>query len=52
VVQAGAIGGIADVHARTFAHSLQTFEDLDAGFAISLIDALGDDFFIHYLCST
>ena len=30
VVQAGAVGGVADVHARALAHRLQAFEDLDA----------------------
>ena len=34
VVQAGAIGSIADVHARALAHGLQAFEDLDAGFTV------------------
>ncbi len=34
VVQAGAIGGVADVHAGALAHGFQTFEDLDAAFAI------------------
>ncbi len=35
VVQAGAVRGIADVHARAFAHSLQPFQDLDGAFAIA-----------------
>ena len=34
VVQAGAVGGVADVHARALAHRLQAFEDLDAAFAV------------------
>src|SRR5690606_9997542 len=35
VVQARAIGGVADVHARALAHGLQAFEDLDRAFAIT-----------------
>ena len=31
VVQAGAIGRVADVHTGTLAHRVQAFEDLDAG---------------------
>jgi len=38
VMQSGAITGVTDVHARAFAHSFQTFEDLDAAFAVTLID--------------
>nr|GEW26933.1 hypothetical protein [Tanacetum cinerariifolium] len=34
VVQAGAVRGVADVHAGTFAHRFQTFEDLDGGGAV------------------
>jgi hypothetical protein len=34
VVQAGAVGGVADVHAGTLAHGLQPFELLDAGFVV------------------
>ncbi len=30
VVQAGAVGGVADVHARALAHRLQALQDLDA----------------------
>jgi hypothetical protein len=29
VVQAGAVGRVADVHARALAHGFQAFEDLD-----------------------
>jgi hypothetical protein len=35
VVQAGAVGGIADVHPRTFADRLEAFKLLDAGFVVS-----------------
>ena len=35
VMQAGAVGGIADVHARAFAHGLQTLELLDARFIVA-----------------
>ncbi len=35
VVQARAIGGVADVHAGALAHGLQAFEDLDRAFAIA-----------------
>jgi hypothetical protein len=34
VVQAGAVRGVADVHARALAHRLQPFEDRDGAFAI------------------
>ena len=34
VVQAGAVGSIANVHARALADCLQALEDLDAGFAV------------------
>jgi hypothetical protein len=34
VVQAGAVGGVADVHARALAHRFQAFQDLDAALAI------------------
>ena len=34
VVQAGAVGRVADVHAGALAHRLQAFEDLDRAFAI------------------
>ena len=34
VVQAGAVGGVADVHAGALAHRLQAFEDLDRAFAV------------------
>ena len=35
VVQAGAVAGVADVHARAFAHRLQAFQDLDGAFAVA-----------------
>ncbi|MPM16070.1 hypothetical protein SDC9_62444 [bioreactor metagenome] len=35
VVQARAVGGVTDVHAGTFAHGLQAFEDLDRAFAVA-----------------
>jgi hypothetical protein len=35
VVQAGAVGGVADVHARALAHRLQAFQDLDGLGAIA-----------------
>ena len=34
VVQAGAVGGVADVHAGPLAHGLQAFELLDAVFVV------------------
>jgi hypothetical protein len=34
VVQAGAVGGVADVHARALAHRLQALEDLDRALAV------------------
>ena len=34
VVQAGAVGGVADVHAGALAHGFQPFELLDAGFVV------------------
>jgi hypothetical protein len=34
VVQAGAVGRVADVHARALAHGLEAFEDLDGPFAV------------------
>src|SRR5690606_30694117 len=33
VVQAGAVGGVADVHAGALAHRFQAFEDLDRAFS-------------------
>ena len=35
VVQAGAVGGVADVHAGALAHPFQAFEDLDRPFTVS-----------------
>ena len=35
VVQAGAVVGVADVHARALAHRLEALEDLDALFVVS-----------------
>jgi hypothetical protein len=35
VVQTGAVGGVADVHARALAHRLQAFQDLDGLGAIA-----------------
>jgi hypothetical protein len=35
VMQTGAIGGVADVHAGALAHRFQPFEDLDAAFAVA-----------------
>ncbi|MDQ0588446.1 hypothetical protein QFZ47_002555 [Variovorax paradoxus] len=35
VVQARAVGGIADVHARALAHRLEPFEDRDRAFAVA-----------------
>jgi hypothetical protein len=37
VVQAGAVGGVADVHAGTLAHRLQAFQDLDGRSAVALL---------------
>ena len=37
VVQAGAVLGVADIHAGAFAHGLQSFEDLDAVGAVFLL---------------
>ena len=37
VVQAGAVVGIADVHARPTAHRLQALEDLDRGRVVGLV---------------
>ena len=34
VVQAGAVGRVANVHAGTLAHGFQPFELLDAGFVV------------------
>ena len=31
VMETGAIGGVADVHAGTLAHGVEALEDLDAG---------------------
>ena len=31
VVEAGAVGGVADVHAGTLAHRVEALQDLDAG---------------------
>ncbi len=39
VVQAGAVGRVADVHARAFAHRLQAFQDLDRALAVALARA-------------
>ena len=36
VVQAGAVGRVADVHARTLAHRLQALQDLDRAFAVGV----------------
>jgi hypothetical protein len=37
VVQAGAVGGVADVHAGALAHRFQPFELLDAGFVVVFV---------------
>jgi hypothetical protein len=42
VVQAGAVGGVADVHARAFAHRFQPFQNLNLCGAV-LFDLCGDD---------
>jgi len=52
VMQAGAIGGVADVHAGTLADGLQAFEDLDAGFAVGRRFRLRDVLFTHCFGST
>ena len=39
VMQAGAVGRVADVHARALAHRLQPFEDLDRAFAVGAVAA-------------
>ncbi len=39
VVQAGAVGGVADVHAGALAHRFQAFEDGDGAFAIAFAGA-------------
>jgi hypothetical protein len=39
VVQAGAVAGVADVHAGALAHRLQAFEDLDGAFAVAAFAA-------------
>jgi hypothetical protein len=39
VVQAGAVGRVADVHARALAHRLQAFQDLDRTLAITFARA-------------
>jgi hypothetical protein len=41
VVQASAIGGVADVHAGALAHGFQAFELLDRGFVISAVGGRG-----------
>jgi hypothetical protein len=35
VVQAGAVRGVANVHARALAHGFQAFQDLDGGGAVA-----------------
>ncbi len=52
VMQAGTVRGIADVHAGALAHGLQTFEDLDARFAVGWRGALRDVLFTHCFGST
>ncbi|MNP93800.1 hypothetical protein D3C85_63270 [compost metagenome] len=47
VVQARAVGGVADVHARALAHGFQTFEDRDRTFAVAGVG--GDAFGRHDL---
>ncbi len=37
VVQAGAVGGVADVHAGALAHGLEAFEDRDRTFAVGVV---------------
>ncbi|WZB73427.1 hypothetical protein WJ968_25235 [Achromobacter xylosoxidans] len=37
VVQAGAVGGVADVHAGALAHGLQPFEHLDRVSAVAAV---------------
>ncbi len=37
VVQAGAIGRVANVHAGALAHGLQAFQDLDGAFAVTRV---------------
>ena len=39
VVQAGAVRGVADVHAGALAHGLQPFQDLDRPLAIRFCGA-------------
>ena len=40
VVQTGAVGGVADVHAGALAHRFQAFEDLDRAFAVGVFAAV------------
>src|ERR1700690_1251270 len=48
VMQAGAIGGVADVHAGTLAHRIQTLEHLDAAFfVVAIADMLRTCFVVH-----
>ncbi len=48
VMQAGTIGGIADVHAGTLAHRIQTLEHLDAAlFVVTIADMLRTCFIVH-----
>ena len=41
VVQAGAVGRVADVHAGALAHRFQTFQDLDRAFAVAGVRGCG-----------
>ena len=41
VVQAGAVGGVADVHAGAFAHGFQPLQNLDGTRAIAIAGVLG-----------
>jgi hypothetical protein len=54
VVQAGAVGRVADVHAGALAHGLQAFQDLDGAFAVAFAGAslVGVDFWHNGLTIT
>ena len=48
VVQAGAVGSVADVHAGTLAHRIQALEHLDAAFfVVAVADVLRIRFIVH-----
>jgi hypothetical protein len=51
VMQAGAVGGVADVHARPLAHGVEALQDLDAGGVVAAVTVTVDGLGVRFVHS-